>query len=301
MNYGEKIAFLRKKSGMTQADLGNSLNVTYQAVSKWERGESHPDFETLSKIAKLFHVPISYFESDDGEVACTDTAATANAETLPAANAVDVAPAVRTLVGTCTECGKVIYEGDEYVSDPKLVCKSCSDRAKQAMILKKKQEEAERKKAEQEEQKRIWKKREALRKNRNRGLWISAIIAVIVLIVFAILSALPFNKLGVAPVFCGGFFIALFLYCFMAQVIWGGLLREMCLGGGHVMRLPLILFTLSPEGILSLIVTKIFLGLLAILVFVASILVCIMSAIVVSPFTFIPALIRRNREIKTAR
>ncbi|MDE6399197.1 MAG: helix-turn-helix domain-containing protein, partial [Clostridiales bacterium] len=66
MEYGEKIAALRKEHGMTQAELGNELNVTYQAVSKWERGESYPNFDTLSRIAKLFAVPIGYFE-EDGE------------------------------------------------------------------------------------------------------------------------------------------------------------------------------------------------------------------------------------------
>ena len=65
MNYGEKIAALRKKNDMTQAQLGDALNVTYQAVSKWERDETHPDFETMSKIAKLFRVPLSYFEEDN--------------------------------------------------------------------------------------------------------------------------------------------------------------------------------------------------------------------------------------------
>ena len=60
---GNKIAALRKSKGITQADLGTYLNISYQAVSKWERGESAPDFETLSKIAKYFNVPINYFES----------------------------------------------------------------------------------------------------------------------------------------------------------------------------------------------------------------------------------------------
>ena len=67
MNCGEKISRLRKSNNMTQAELGDALSVTYQAVSKWERGESQPDFDTISKISKMFQVPISYFEdgSDD--------------------------------------------------------------------------------------------------------------------------------------------------------------------------------------------------------------------------------------------
>lgn len=59
MNCGEKITALRKSRNMTQADLGNAMNVTYQAVSKRERRESEPDFDTMSKTAKFFDVPIS--------------------------------------------------------------------------------------------------------------------------------------------------------------------------------------------------------------------------------------------------
>ena len=65
---GKKIAALRKEKGMTQRELGEELNISYQAVSKWERGESYPDFDTISKMAKIFGVEISYFESsEEGE------------------------------------------------------------------------------------------------------------------------------------------------------------------------------------------------------------------------------------------
>ena len=59
---GFKIAALRRKKGCTQAELGMHLNISAQAVSKWERGESCPDFDTLCRLASFFEVPISYFE-----------------------------------------------------------------------------------------------------------------------------------------------------------------------------------------------------------------------------------------------
>ena len=61
---GAKIYALRKAKGVTQADLGEYLNISYQAVSKWERDEACPDFETISRIAKYFNVPIAYFEKE---------------------------------------------------------------------------------------------------------------------------------------------------------------------------------------------------------------------------------------------
>lgn len=38
---GQQIASLRKHKSLTQAELGERLGLSYQAVSKWERGVSH--------------------------------------------------------------------------------------------------------------------------------------------------------------------------------------------------------------------------------------------------------------------
>lgn len=137
MTYGEKIAHLRKSNGMTQEDLGKVLNVTYQAVSKWERSESLPDFTTMSQIAKFFQVPLSYFE-EDGEIAQTQVQE--HTHTSFSNN---------NYVGTCTRCGRMIKEDDEYISDPKLLCKNCSE-----IVEQQKQEqkaESERKKKERQD------------------------------------------------------------------------------------------------------------------------------------------------------
>ncbi len=48
---GTLIAYLRKAKDLTQVELANSLNVSHQAVSKWERGESMPDIGTLPMLA----------------------------------------------------------------------------------------------------------------------------------------------------------------------------------------------------------------------------------------------------------
>lgn len=44
---GANISKLRKASGMTQTELADHLNVSYQAVSNWERGQSCPDISNL--------------------------------------------------------------------------------------------------------------------------------------------------------------------------------------------------------------------------------------------------------------
>jgi tellurite methyltransferase len=50
------IASLRKESGMTQSELAASVGVTFQAVSKWETGQTLPDTAILPKLAETFGV-----------------------------------------------------------------------------------------------------------------------------------------------------------------------------------------------------------------------------------------------------
>ena len=60
-SYGKAITALRKKNGMTQAELGNALNVTYQAVSKWENDLSQPSIDVIADICKIFNISIDDF------------------------------------------------------------------------------------------------------------------------------------------------------------------------------------------------------------------------------------------------
>lgn len=54
----ENIANLRKEKSITQEQLASALNVTNQAVSKWESGKCYPDIELLPNIADFFGVSI---------------------------------------------------------------------------------------------------------------------------------------------------------------------------------------------------------------------------------------------------
>ncbi len=55
---GKYILNLRKKNNLSQAEFASILNVTSQAVSKWENGRGIPDVELLRKISKHFNVDI---------------------------------------------------------------------------------------------------------------------------------------------------------------------------------------------------------------------------------------------------
>ena len=55
---GKMISSLRKKKGMTQAELAEKMGVTDKAVSKWERDLSCPDISSLPKLAEIFDISV---------------------------------------------------------------------------------------------------------------------------------------------------------------------------------------------------------------------------------------------------
>ena len=59
MEFQDVFTDLRKKAGLSQSDAADRLFVTRQAVSRWERGETVPETETLLAISKLFGVSIN--------------------------------------------------------------------------------------------------------------------------------------------------------------------------------------------------------------------------------------------------
>lgn len=55
---GKKIAELRRREELTQEQLAEQMNVSAQAVSKWENDIAYPDIMSLSKLAKILHTSV---------------------------------------------------------------------------------------------------------------------------------------------------------------------------------------------------------------------------------------------------
>ncbi len=60
-NYGKALKELRKKSNMTQSKLAETLNVTYQTVSKWENNVNTPDITIVETICNVFGITVDEF------------------------------------------------------------------------------------------------------------------------------------------------------------------------------------------------------------------------------------------------
>lgn len=66
MTFGEKLLFLRRQSGLSQEQIAEKLNVSRQAVSRWEAG-SIPDMENVVKISGFFDCSLDYLMNDSIE------------------------------------------------------------------------------------------------------------------------------------------------------------------------------------------------------------------------------------------
>lgn len=64
MNFGMKLQQLRKAKGLSQEALAEKLNVSRQAVSKWETSEGYPEMDKIILISDLFQVSIDYLMKD---------------------------------------------------------------------------------------------------------------------------------------------------------------------------------------------------------------------------------------------
>lgn len=60
MNFSEKLQILRRSRGYTQEKLAEELNVSRQAVVKWETGTSCPGIANLLQLSDLMHVTVDY-------------------------------------------------------------------------------------------------------------------------------------------------------------------------------------------------------------------------------------------------
>ena len=102
MELYERIAAVRKAKGLTQEQLGALLDVSRQAVSKWESGQTVPDALTIARLCEALQVSADYvlLGREPGETEMTEGAGAQYQ--LP-----DTCPCCgRTVTGTlCTVCG----------------------------------------------------------------------------------------------------------------------------------------------------------------------------------------------------
>ena len=106
VKFGKALSTLRKNADMTQNEVADKLNLSRQAISKYERGESFPDISVLVMIAELFDLTldqlIGYGEPTTGESSILKNVAKGDADVIAEniADIVNLAPLLKPSVLT---------------------------------------------------------------------------------------------------------------------------------------------------------------------------------------------------------
>lgn len=249
--YGKIIAQLRKENNMTQAELGAKLNVTYQAVSKWENDQSQPDFSTMAQIAELFHVPLTIFLGEDAPEAAL------------------AAESGEGVLGYCTVCGNAVRKDNVAQQRPVLICKDCveEERKQRAQEIIRSEEEKEHKKQADFEEYRLGCKR-ALR----RGL-IAGGIAAVILLALCIGTFAFDESLTVVEKVLPIVIMPLFIFTYVTQLPWQRSVHD----------ITLLTFDMIGDGSGFFVVFEW-------LLFFVTVPFLALFALIISPFTFVPSL-----------
>lgn len=66
MNIAERLQELRKQANYSQEQVAEKLNISRQAISKWESGQGNPEIENIIKLTELYHVSADYILLGNG-------------------------------------------------------------------------------------------------------------------------------------------------------------------------------------------------------------------------------------------
>ena len=67
MELKEKLVALRKEKGLTQLVVAEKLDVSRQAISRWELGTALPSTDNLKSLSELYGVPVDYLINEETE------------------------------------------------------------------------------------------------------------------------------------------------------------------------------------------------------------------------------------------
>lgn len=68
MKFAEKVSILRNRKNMSQADLGQALNLSKQAVQKWESGAGMPDISVMIPLSKILDCSVDILLDDEQDL-----------------------------------------------------------------------------------------------------------------------------------------------------------------------------------------------------------------------------------------
>ncbi len=275
MTLGKKLSNCRKLAGLTQQQLGEKLNLSAQAISKWENDMAEPDLASLKVLADLYKVTV-----DDLLDPKVDLHSPQQHEAPSAADGVKTesfAP-----IGYCKVCGIAVTEKNKGSSTPVVLCKAClAKKNEEERLMREKEARAK------EETRRKGERRKAAVKSKQKTLlaW-SISLASIAFVLSLVIGIFLFVSAGAIGIFiaiafalCLGCFVgSMFFECAVKDVFWDWASKSF--------HAPGLIFSFDLDGFLWLIGMKILFWAIGILfgLFVGAIGFAI--ALLIAPFVY---------------
>lgn len=284
MALGEKIAKLRKAACMTQADLGRELNISAQAVSKWEKDLSEPDMDTMKKICEIFRVSMDELtgfntktsQADKNESVLREENKSAKPDSSLGAQALKTT----FIYGYCDECNKPLTD-KSYTVVPASRHRGQKTYCKECWIKREYYSKAN--------------EYEKVVKEMNRS-WIFASLAALVAIIAMIIVGVTQKNALIAVL--GGVFVGYAAFAMVAQLFWGESVPDCFMFFFKSFKMPMLIFSLDLDGIIWFICVKLGLMILSaclsVMFFAVGLCITLVFAAVAFPF----ALNSANKEKK---
>jgi len=301
MTCGEKITELRKKANITQQQLGDELNVSAQAVSKWEHNLAEPDVTTIKKICLYFKISTDEFfgiEKEKPEEKPEEKVEEKKEEKpapAPAPVVIVKHTPQKEFLGVCTRCGVALDKSNVGVKAPKMYCQNCY-----ADMLAEQEMQKRRAAAEVKQRRRdsLNNATELKNKSIRWGLLITIPIFIINLLVLIFGKLEPTYLAVYAPltVFGGYAIYALVADYIIHDGIVGDILEFFICAP---IKFPGIIFSFDLSGFIFLIALKILFAILGFIIGVILFFVGVGLGSLVAAFVFPFHMAKLNNEIKT--
>ena len=273
---GKNIAEYRKRQNMTQSELGQKLNISAQAVSKWEKGLSEPDIDTIKKMCEIFSCSIN--ELTSMEASSSEAAATASG-----VKASESEYGAQTIImGYCDICKKPLRKVNDYkvekTTDGQIViCNTCS--------------------AKKTYEKSVAEQRTHESEFKVSMFW--SVAAAIVTLVVLMIVGFKLNNIMLAIL--GGIVCAYAVFALVSQWIWDNAVCDCIEFFMRSFNMPGIIFSLDLDGIIWFICVKLTLSFLAITLSVVWFLIGLVISSVFAAFYFpfgLAEWLKEKRELK---
>lgn len=112
MTLGEKIRHHRTLANLTQKDFADKVNVTAQAVSRWEQDIVEPSIQTLKRMSEIFSVSLDEFLSNSLQPKQQESQVQAPSTPIIIQQISQDKVDNRRTIGVCEHCNRPILEGE---------------------------------------------------------------------------------------------------------------------------------------------------------------------------------------------